>query len=303
MWPLAGAMRWKLARPMRRRIIRAFGVCLIVSSACIASAGVGLGTLVVPILAGWLLPMLGWRSTFIVFAVGALVLGGCAVSLIESDPARRGLAPDGTPPPPGGPTLSAPTGITLRAALGTRQFWYFFAAILGCAMGLFIPFAHLAPYARDHGHSEQIAAALIGAIGLGSLIGRFALAGLSDRISRPLFLAVLFAGMALMLALWLASTGVVPLAIFAVVFGALYGGFVALAPALTMDYFGGRSVAGIIGALYSAAGIGNLIGPWLAGVAFDIRGSYDLPIIVSIACMLIASGFALLLRRQPSLTK
>ena len=38
---LAGAMRWKLARPMRRRIIRAFAVCLIVSSACIASAGVG----------------------------------------------------------------------------------------------------------------------------------------------------------------------------------------------------------------------------------------------------------------------
>ena len=92
----------------------------------------------------------------------------------------------------------------------------------------------------------------------------------------------------------------VPLAFFAVVFGIFYGTFVALQPALAMDFYGARSVAGIIGALYTAAGIGNLVGPWLAGIAYDVSGSYTVTIIASMVCMLAAAGFAIAVRREPS---
>jgi hypothetical protein len=33
-------------------------------------------------------------------------------------------------------------------------------------------------------------------------------------------------------------------------------------------------VSGIIGCLYSGCGLGTLIGPWLAGVAYDAVGTY-----------------------------
>jgi predicted MFS family arabinose efflux permease len=46
-----------------------------------------------------------------------------------------------------------------------------------------------------------------------------------------------------------------------------------------MDLYGPRSVSGIIGCLYTGCGVGTLIGPWLAGVAFDSLGSYNLPIV------------------------
>ena len=51
----------------------------------------------------------------------------------------------------------------------------------------------------------------------------------------------------------------------ALVFGACYGAFVAIFPAITMDLFGPRQVSGIMGTLYTAAGIGTLAGPTLAG--------------------------------------
>jgi MFS family permease len=59
------------------------------------------------------------------------------------------------------------------------------------------------------------------------------------------------------------------LALFALVFGVCYGAYVALLPTIVMDLYGPRSVSGIIGCLYTGCGIGTLLGPWLAGVAYD----------------------------------
>ena len=57
-------------------------------------------------------------------------------------------------------------------------------------------------------------------------------------------------------------------------FGAFYGGFVAIAPSLAADYFGGRALGSIIGALYSGVAFGALLGSPVAGYAFDLFGSY-----------------------------
>ena len=74
--------------------------------------------------------------------------------------------------------------------------------------------------------------------------------------------------------IWAVSATFWPLAIFALVFGLAYGGWVALLPAVVMDYFGGRNVSGIIGILYTSAGVGALIGPSAAGFIFDVSRSY-----------------------------
>jgi OFA family oxalate/formate antiporter-like MFS transporter len=95
--------------------------------------------------------------------------------------------------------------------------------------------------------------------------------------------------MALGLVIWVTSTQFWPLAIFALVFGIAYGGWVALLPAVVMDYFGGRNVSGLIGILYTSAGIGTLIGPSVTGYAFDATHSYTLPILVSIGGNVLAA--------------
>jgi cyanate permease len=82
-----------------------------------------------------------------------------------------------------------------------------------------------------------------------------------------------------------------------VLFGAFYGAFVALQPPIAMDLYGARNVSGVIGVLYTAAGAGNLLGPWLAGVAYDLTRSYAVPIVASIGLMLVAVALATTLRR------
>jgi MFS family permease len=228
----------------------------------LAVAGIGVGNFVVPLVAAQLDAAFGWRRSFELLALG---------------------------------TLAA--GVALREAMRTRAFWLQWGAILACGVGLFIPFVHLVPYARDAGHSEATAVLLVSLIGVGSMVGRFALGGLADRVDRGTLHAAVYAGMAVMLGVWLASTGAIALGLFAVLFGTFYGAFVALQPPLAMDLFGARSVSGVIGVLYTAAGLGCLLGPWLAGVAYDLTRSYAAPIVASIVLMLVAVVLAVLLRR------
>ena len=99
----------------------------------------------------------------------------------------------------------------------------------------------------------------------------------------------MFAGMALALAVWVISTEIWSLAGFAFVYGMFYGGWVAVLPAVVMDYFGGRNVSGIIGILYTSVAFGTLIGPSAAGFAFDLSHSYTVPILASAAANIIAA--------------
>ena len=71
------------------------------------------------------------------------------------------------------------------------------------------------------------------------------------------------------------------MATFAVAFGVFYGGWVAVLPAVVMDYFGGRNVSGLIGILYTSVAFGTLVGPSAAGFAFDFSHSYTVPILAS----------------------
>jgi len=177
-------------------------------------------------------------------------------------------------------------------AIRTRQFAGLYAACLICSFGVFVPFVHLVPYAAEQGIAPQSATLLLGAIGVGSTAGRFLLGGLADRVGRSLALSAMYLGMALTLFIWAFSTSFWPLAAFGLAFGIFYGGWVALLPALVMDYFGGRNVSGIIGILYTSVAFGTLIGHSAAGFAYDDRHSYTMPVLASACANIIAAGIA-----------
>jgi hypothetical protein len=95
--------------------------------------------------------------------------------------------------------------------------------------------------------------------------------------------------MAATLALWPALAAFWPLLVFALVFGVFYGAWVAIIPSVVMDFFGGRSISGIIGALYTSVAFGTLIGPAAAGYAFDASGSYLVPILAGAGANVVAA--------------
>jgi len=263
----------------------------------LASSGIGAGTLVAPPLASLCIAAFGWRNAYLVLGIAAAIIGAGMAMLIEDDPRRRGIGPDGEALAPDTDDAK-PTGVSIRDAIESKRFVTLYAACLACSFGVFVPFVHLAPYAVDHGIAEPTAVLLVGSIGLGSTVGRFCLGGLADRLGREFTLVATFLCMALALVIWLASTTFWPLAIFGFVYGSAYGGWVALLPPVVMDYFGGRNVSGLIGILYTSAGIGTLIGPSAAGLAFDLSHSYTLPILAGICGNVIAAALMLLVARD-----
>jgi MFS family permease len=247
-------------------------------AAGIASAGIGVGTLTVPMLATAAIAALGWRHALQALAAGVLVFGVGATLLLRSAPAR---AAPGT----------AAAGMTLREALRSHRFWWLYAACVCAAPAMFIPFAHVSAAARDLGIGDARAVGLVGLIGVGSIVGRFAIGGLADRLGRIASIALLEASLGACYLLWFAATGYLALAIFAVWLGLSYGGIVSLMPAISMDLFGARAVSSILGTLYSGAAFGNLLGPVIAGAVFDHTGNY-VPVIWACVVLSLLSAIA-----------
>ena len=265
----------------------------------IASAGIGAGTLVVPLLASSLITALPWRDAMRIMAVGVLVLGVGSAWLMRRAPTAT-TAPGvlGAPPP----------GLTLRQTLRQRTFWWLYAATVLAAPVMFVPFAHVSAAARDAGIDNAAAVGLVGLIGIGSLVGRFAIGALADRLGRGLTLVLMQVSMGASYLLWGASGAAgdvhasgtyAAFAVFALWFGLSYGGIVSLLPALCMDLFGARALASVIGTLYSGAALGNLLGPVLAGRAFDQLGGYGLVIGVGMALSALATVASARVVRRP----
>ncbi len=242
----------------------------------IAISGIGAGNIAGPLLAAWWIGLFGWRGACAAMAIFVLVLGGIAAAALRT---KQGSSSSGSL-----------AGLRLNEALRTRPFWLLYASLVLSCIGLFVPMVHLGPYAQDAGYTEAQGVTLVSLIGLGSLLGRFTVGPFADRLGRQPSLAAMYAGLGAMLLLWWASSAWWLLAVFAIAFGMFYGAYVALLPTIVMDLYGARSVSGIIGCLYTGAGVGTLVGPWLAGKAYDALGAYDLPILAGAGLSLLAAA-------------
>ena len=272
--------------------------------------GIGLGTLGMPAFSAFLIHWSDWRTAYMIMSASVFVCGMAAALLIVDSPEELGLIPDGRRNHGGDsaalekniPEASRQQarGLTVKNVLKTRPFWLLYAGTLSASIGVFIPFVHLMPFSKDLGHTTSTGVLLLGLIGVGSTVGRFLIGGLADRLGRRRSLACMYAVMAAIFAWWLIASRIWELALLAIIFGTCYGGFVALLPAVTADYFSGSNISGILGALYTSVAFGNLLGPTFAGFMFDIRQSYVIPIVMSILAAIVASICTLFLEKPES---
>jgi OFA family oxalate/formate antiporter-like MFS transporter len=270
----------------------------------IAVTGIGLGTLCMPVFSAVLIHWSDWRTAYLVIGILVFICGVSAAILISESPERRGLAPDGdemeTSVANGSQetakTEAAPIReISLKDALHSKPFWLLYAGSFSFGLGLFIPFVHLIPFSNDIGLPTATAVMLFSLIGVGSTAGRFLLGSLADRLGRRSSLVMMYAGAAVIFAWWLAAANVWQLAIFALIYGACYGGYVAIMPAVAADYFSGPNISGVIGMLITSVAVGNLIGPPIAGFIFDRLQSYTIPIFASMITSIFAAVCAFVL--------
>jgi MFS family permease len=243
----------------------------------VAVSGIGVGTLVVAPVAGALIERFGWRTAFVQIGVGGALLLLVAAALASS--------------PPG---LVVPErGRGMSPAARSPAFAAMYLSMLFGASAMFVPIVYLAPYAQREGSSVVAAGALIGVIGVSSVLARLILGMVADRLGSLVVYQGCYALVSLSMLLWLASPTYAWLAVFAVLFGLGYGGFATLAPAVLADTFGVDGIGGVMGLLYTSAGLAGLLSPPAAGAVLDATSSYTGPILG--AMVVAALGFAALL--------
>ncbi|MFD2212542.1 OFA family MFS transporter [Metabacillus endolithicus] len=224
----------------------------------VAVAGFGLGGLIYKPVIGYLIDTFGVSTSFFYLGILYFVLVVAGAQLLKN--------------PPNDDTTSSSTTTSEKTndfspvqMLKTYQFYLLWTMFLfGSVSGLLV-----ISFAVDIGVElvkldvEQAANAVM-VIALFNAAGRILLGKISDRIGRKNTLVIIYALTALIM--FYMSTGLMnyPIYLIAVSFiGFGFGGFLALFPSVTADYYGTKNIGTNYGFMYQAYGLSAFAGPFI----------------------------------------
>jgi len=262
----------------------------------IIKAGTGIGMLIMPIVANWLISTYSWRISYIILGSLALVLIISLAQLLRRDLGQMQQLSDGEEQATAGSVNLVEVGLSLREAIHTRQFWAICAAyltILFCVQTIMI---HIAPYTVDLGISATNAANVLGTIGGVSIVGRLVMGYAGDRNGNKPAMSICFLILVLALSWLQFAKELWMLYLFAIIYGVTHGGFFALISPMVAELFGTGSHGTILGIVIFIGAIGGTIGSVLAGYIFDITGSYQLAFLICAGVSAIGLILSLLLK-------
>ncbi len=262
----------------------------------IVVAGLGLGTFVFSPLARIFIENYGWRNAFVCFGFIILVVYMFAALIIRRQPSDLNFMAYGKRVENNRYVVQkqygklsgtyVTHGLNTIKALNTAYFWILFFVHCFWVCGMAIPMVHLIPHATDLGIDAEKGAVMLGVLGGISVLGRLVLGGLGERYGiKNLLVMVLILQSATMI--WLSLSNVSwMLWSFALCFGFTYGGVASMIPLMTAEYFGLVAMGSIFGLILLGATLGGVIGPWVAGLMFDVTNNYFWGFIIGAASMI-----------------
>jgi len=268
----------------------------------VAVAGYGLGEIISPPLAQWLISSYGWRQAAIILGIIILVLVIPLAQFMKHSPQRMGLKPYGEDEKID--ESQKQSLLTVRAepafadAVRTGAFWFFSLILFGYSFSFGVLIVHVAPYAIDMGISALVAASIVSIVGGASIIGRFSTGFISDKMGTRRVLLIWIAILTVAL-IWLVfAREVWMFYLFAAVYGVAYGGIVPLYTLTTAELFGLKSLGIISATAFFMGAIGDAIGAPVAGSIFDVSGSYQLALIICVIIGVLSVVLSLILLRS-----
>jgi MFS family permease len=273
----------------------------------IMMVGIGLGGLMLPPFANWLITSYSFRTSFMV--LGFLLLGVIPLVLlvIRTKPADLGLQPDGVGTEAGEGHSQKPMsryarGFEVKEAIKTSSFWLIFGAFALLIFGESGLTVHLVALLDDAGLSSQ-SAATYWAIAVGvSAAGRLGFGWLSDHANPKNLIAFTHGlhgvGVATLLIFFLYLDMHTPAVLlpFAIIYGLSLGGAAVLMPVVVGRCFGLLNFSKILGLLMSGFALGVVGGPLLAGALAEATGNYRGVLAIFIVAFLISAGGISLVR-------
>jgi len=262
-------------------------------------AGFGLGGLISPPLAQWLIDSYGWQQAYVILGLIVFIIVIPLGQFMKHSPQRIGLKPYGENGTIEDNQSQASTteGFSFTQAIKTGRFWVFGSILFCFLFTLQVINIHLAPYVVDIGISAIVAASVLSIVAGSSAIGRFGIGFISDKVGPRPALTTCLVTLTLALIWLLFAKEIWVFYVFAVIFGFAYGGVIPLENLVPAELFGLNSLGIILATVLVCGMTGGALGPPLAGTIFDITGSYNLALRITVAIGMLAIILSLILLR------
>jgi len=252
----------------------------------INSAALSLGGLIMVPFSMYLLQATSWRVAWIGLGIIVLTSLPLAYFFIRERPSDMGLNPDGDPSSsedganPRRRELKGPLEVeTWRESFKSAPIWQMAGSYFVCGTTTFVLSVHFIPFAiEDRGISGTTAATIFGYMMGLNIIGALGAGLLADKIGGTknwLALVYFMRGIAYIVLLTVDS--VAGLWIFASIAGFSWVATLPLTSSLTADVYGLKAMGTISGITFMFHQFGGFGSVLLAGLLFDITGSYVLP--------------------------
>jgi len=241
----------------------------------LAVFGFGAGTLVFGPLLSNLIKSSGIATMFYTVSVIMLVFVCGAAAMFKVPPA--GYKPAGwNPPAPAPGAQIVKTNYLPNEIIQTGSFWTLWVIyFIGAAAGLMI-IGQAVPIGVEVAKLDKAtAAAGLGTMALLNGIGRLFWGSVSDKLGRTKTIIACFVMYILAFVFVLPNSNTFMLWLVGVcAVGFAYGGYLALMPSLTADYFGTKSLGANYGYLFSAWGIAGVCGPFMIDFIKTSTGAF-----------------------------
>ncbi len=267
----------------------------------LVSLGFAAGGLIQPGVVA-LLESLGWRGMAAASGIFVLIIGLPLAAVVRHRPEDYGMLMDGEVPVQGQPPPPPERDFTTGQALRTSAFWLialghsssllvigavmvYFASHLTLGLGYSLAFFGLMS-------ALMTTSMVIGQVGIGGLLG--------DRLNKRLVIIIAMCGHTVAMLLLAFSFNVVMVIGFVVINGLAMGTRGPLIQAMRADYFGRASFGKIMGFSSMVMMAGMIIGPVVAGISYDLTGSYQRGFVI-LAILALSGGVFFAFAKKPEL--
>jgi MFS family permease len=266
--PIATVGNW-----FQRKVTLATGILV---------SGTAMGGLMVP-LATRLIDIFEWRTAMVILGFGAWGILLPLSLLFRHKPEQYGYLPDGDlhsklPTSEGQSSAQGnELNIGVKQVLKSSTFWHIAMGFMCHILVVNAVITHVMPYLSSIGFTRSFSSLVASAIPLTSIVGRLSFGWLGDKFDkrRAAALGLVLTSLGLLSFGYVATARTWILVPSIILVGLGYGGPVPMMPALVREYFGRVRLATVLGLVMGVAALCGMAGPPLAGLAFDILGSYQ----------------------------
>ena len=258
----------------------------------ICAFGLALGGVITPPIVTALLPLLGWRGVWWLFAA---VVGLIAAPVVFFTLRERPTAAEGFDYVAGEAEAPAAVKLPLSEIFSRPNFWVVvivFAAIGATSSAVTV---NLAPLVRERGFSLQTTGFIMSAAGMAAMASRLGFGMLADRVGNRIPLVLLAAVTAVGVALLGRAHGLVSLYGAAMLVGVAGGVWTILASATAAE-FGSQGFGRAYGVISGFTPIPPMLAP-LVALGRERTGDYLVPM-TALAVLAAAGGVVALLLRE-----